>query len=82
MNNLNEDDGDLSARVHTFVRSVVDNGAKNEFMAGPYRCPNDDGELTKIYGFVGTTIIKSHIQMIFAQIWDRPTPGEIDREAS
>ena len=60
MNNLNEDNGDLSARVHTFVRRVVDNGAKNPVMAGPCCCPDDDGELTKIYGFVGTTIIKSH----------------------
>ena len=82
MNNLNKDDEDLSARVHTFVQRLVDNGAKNEFMAGTYHCPGDNGELAKIYGFVGTTIKKSHIQMILAQIWDRPTPGHIDREAS
>ena len=71
MNNLNEDDGDLSAWVHTFVRHVMDNGAKNKFMAGPYHCPGDNGEPAKIYGFVGTAIIKSHIQMILTQIWDR-----------
>ena len=82
MNNLNEDDGDLSAYIHTFVRSVVENGAKNEFMDGPYCCPDDDEELATRYSFVGTTIIKSHIQMVLAQIWDRPTPGHIDREAS
>ena len=61
MNNLNEDDEDLSARVHTFVQHLVDNGAKNEFMADTFHCPGDDGELVKIYGFVGTAIIKSHI---------------------
>ena len=82
MNNLNKDNKDLSARVRTFVRSVGDNGAKNEFMDGPYHCPGDDRELAKIYGFVGTTIMKSHIQMILAQIWDCPKQGEIDQEAS
>ena len=64
MNNLNKDNGDLSARVHTFVRNVVNNGAKNEFMAGPYCYPDNDGELATRHGFVGTTIIDSHIQMI------------------
>ena len=47
MNTLNEDDKDLSARVHTFVQLLLDNGAHTEFMAGTYHCPGDDGELAK-----------------------------------
>ena len=82
MNNLNEDNGDISARVHTFVRSVVDNGATSKCMAGPYCCPGDDGELARIYCFLGTAIIKSHIQMILANMWDRPTSRDIDQESS
>ena len=82
MNNLNEDDGDLSARVHTFVRSLVDNGTKNEFIVGPSRCSDGNGALATLHGFTGTTIIKSHIQMILANIWDHPKPGDIDQESS
>ena len=47
MNKMNKDNVDLSARVHTFVRRVIDNGTKNEFMAGSYHCPGDNGELAK-----------------------------------
>jgi hypothetical protein len=82
MNNLNEDNEDLSACVHMFVRSVVDHGAKTEFLDGPSCCPDDDEELATLYGFVGTHIIKSNIQIILAQSWDHPTPGQIDREVS
>ena len=64
MNNQQEDDEDLSARVHAFVHLKMDNGKKNKFMAGTYCCPGDDGELVKIYGFLGTALIKSHIEMI------------------
>ena len=57
MNNLNKDDEDMSACVHAFVRSVAAYGAKNEFLAGPYRCPDNNGETTTLYGLVGTDII-------------------------
>ena len=57
MNNLNKDDEDTSARIHAFVRSVVAYGVKNKFLAGPYCCPEDDGETATLYGFVGTDII-------------------------
>ena len=60
----------------TFPRA----GTKNEFLTDPYCCPNNDRELATFYGFVETTIIKSHIQMILAQRWDSPTLGHIARE--
>ena len=82
MNSLNKDDGDISTRVHTFVRRVVDNDVKNKFMAGTYHCPSDNGELAKIYGFLGTALIKSHIKMILAHIWDCPSTAALNQESS
>ena len=82
MNNLNEDDEDLSARVHAFVQRLMDNGAKTKFMDGTYHCHGDDRELIKIYGFLGATLIKSHIEMILADMWYRPTTATLNQESS
>ena len=64
MNNQQEDNKDLSARIHAFVQMKMDNGEKNKFMAGTYCCSGNNGELARIYGFFGTGLIKSHIKMI------------------
>ena len=69
MNNLNEHDEDLSARVHAFVQMKMDNDGKDEFMAGTYRCPGDDGELAKIHGFLGTALMKNHIEMLYRKFY-------------
>ena len=74
MNNQHENDEDLSERIQAFVQMKMDNGKKNEFMAGTYCCSGDNGELVKIQGYLGTALIKSHIEMILAYImWNRPS---------
>ena len=82
MNNQHENNADLSERIQECVQVKMDNGEKNSFMAGPYCCSNDNGELSKINGFVGTGLMKSHIEMILAHMWDRPTTATLSQESS
>ena len=82
MNNQQEDDEDLSARVHAFVQTKMDNGENKKIMSGTYCCSGDDGELARIHGFLGTALIKSHIEMILAHMWDRPTTATLSQESS
>ena len=82
MNNQHENDEDLSERIQEFVQMKMDNGEKNAFMAGHYCCSDDNGELSKTNGYVGTGLMKSHIEMILAHMWDRPTTATLSQESS
>ena len=69
-------------RVHAFVQTKMDNGENKKIMSGTYCCSGDDGELARIHGFLGTALIKSHIKMILAHMWDRPTTATLSQESS
>ena len=82
MNNQHENDEDLSERIQELFQMKMDNGEKNAFMAGHYCCSDDNGELSKTNGYVGTGLMKSHIEMILAHMWDRPTTATLSQESS
>ena len=68
MNNQHENNEDLSERIQAFVQMKMDNGEKNDFMAGTYCCSGDNGELSRINVYVGTGLTKRHIKMILAHM--------------
>ena len=66
MNPPNDEDKDASDRVQAFVRRMVADNAKRDFIAGPYCCAEDDGKPAKLNGFPGGKILESKLLIAVA----------------
>ena len=82
MNALNDEDRDISNRVHAFVMRMMADNVKCIFVTGPYCCVEDDGKSAKMNGFLGGKILQCNLQTAVAIRTLHPNPGPVSREVS
>ena len=80
MNPLNDEDEDTSNCVQEFVRRMVTDIVKHNFMAGSYCCAEDNGQSTTLHGFLGTKILEANLQNAVVNRSLHPNPDLVSPE--